>query len=122
MDRGLEERLTICRTNVARIYSMLQTQPEECRAYVDSARSVMAEVDTIPFMAEPDKSEEQIWVIEGLQKLAFLEPESGGFSDIAEWCLRQWLNVLQNNPHSVGVLKGELFAYYWNLFQMMFPA
>jgi len=107
MDREFQERLVICRTSVARIYSMLQTSPDEWESYVDSARSVMASIDVTPFMADPNESEEQIWVIEGLQKLAFRDSDSGGLSDIADWCLRQWLRVLQNHPQNIETLKGE---------------
>ncbi|KAI9878128.1 MAG: hypothetical protein M1830_001811 [Pleopsidium flavum] len=106
MDREFQERLVTCRTSVARIYSMLQTSPDEWESYVGSARSVMASIDVTPFMADPNKIEEQIWIIEGLQKLAFRAQGSGGLSDVADWCLRQWLSLLHNHPENIDALKG----------------
>lgn len=96
----------MCKANIAQIYTMLQVSPEDWESYIGRARSVMTSINAIPFMADPTRIEEQLWIIEGLQQLASQEPGNGGLSDIAHWCMRQWLVVLEHHPHHTGVLKG----------------
>lgn len=99
----------MCKANIAQIYTMLQVCPENWESYIACARSAMTSIDTIPFMADPMRIEEQLWVIEGLQNMASQEPGNGSLSDIAHWCMRQWLVVLEHHPHHIGILRGESF-------------
>lgn len=98
-----------CKTDIAQIYTMLQVSPGSWESYIGHARSVMTSIDAIPFMADPMKIEEQVWIIEGLQNLASQKPCTGDLSDIAYWCMRKWLVVLEHHPHHIGVLRGGPF-------------
>ena len=42
-----------------------------------------------------------------LQKIAYLDPDSGGERDIALWCERQWATVLQEHPQNIAALQGK---------------
>ncbi|MCJ1367777.1 hypothetical protein MMC16_006911 [Acarospora aff. strigata] len=66
----------------------------------------MATIDTVPFSADPADLDQRTWMIEGLQKLAYHETDNGSFSDIADWCMRHWLVVLQHQPENVTTLRG----------------
>ena len=45
-----------------------------------------------------------------LQKLAYIDPDSGAEPDIASWCERQWADVLQAHPQNVPALQGKSYS------------
>jgi len=106
MSEDFEEHIMMCKANIAQIYTMLQVCPENWESYFVCARSAITSIDAIPFMADPMRIDEQLWIIEGLQNMAFQEPGNGSLSDIAHWCMRQWLVALEHHPHHIRVLRG----------------
>ncbi|KAL9112666.1 MAG: hypothetical protein Q9187_007733, partial [Circinaria calcarea] len=50
--------------------------------------------------------QEHILVTSTLQQLAYQDVDSGGETDIALWCERQWATILQSHPDNVVALQG----------------
>lgn len=73
-----------------------------------TARSAMILLDATTFMDQSDRIAEQSFIISELQRLAYHDQDSGGVQDIAEWCVAQWLRILQHSPESIETLQGEL--------------
>ena len=100
------QRIAVCKTSVSQIYSMLSTAPHEWMAYLTLARSVIAHIDNTTFMRQPARLSEQTWLIGGLQRLAFANPDNGDIPDISNWCTRQWMVILQRDAQNVEALRG----------------
>lgn len=103
---GDERRINTSERALHQIYDMLETTPEQWRYYLPQARSVITNLDSTTLMRQRCMTQEQVWFIEGLQRLAFVDPGGGGVTDIAAWCLRQWLNILQRCPENLAALRG----------------
>jgi len=87
---------------------MLDYNNTEYQRYIESAQSVMFTLDNTSFFDDTTWLEEQIKVIETLQRLAFVDSDTGSIDDIATWCLQKWLVILQLRPQTVLALKGWL--------------
>lgn len=101
-----EQRINVCKTSLNQIWGMLRTSPQNWRSYVTLARSVIAHLDATTFMQQPSRTSEQVWMIAGLQRLATVDAEGGGITDISAWCSRQWLVIFQRDPQNVAALRG----------------
>ena len=101
-----EQRITVCRTGLEQIYSMLRSSPQNWRNYVNLARSLVAHLDATTFMQQASRTTEQAWMIAGLQGLANADVDNGGVPDVASWCARQWLVVFQRDPRNIPALHG----------------
>ncbi|EMC94940.1 hypothetical protein BAUCODRAFT_47735, partial [Baudoinia panamericana UAMH 10762] len=101
-----EHRIRVCMTSVSSIYMMLRDSPHEWRRYLDLARSVIAHLDNTTFMVQPHRSAEQTWLVRGLQRLALADVDSGEVMDISNWCTRQWMLLIQRQPHNTEALNG----------------
>lgn len=102
-----EDRIAGLLRSMARIYSEALSAPNpRWSSYLPLAREVMAAIDQTSFMARPERREQQIWVLEGLQKLAFKDHDEGGVTDIARWCLQHWLAIVDRSPDNVPALQG----------------
>ena len=97
---------------VREIDQMLASNPSNWREYLNDARSILDDVEASGFVNETAQTADQVWLIGILQQLAFSEPDTGSPRDIAEWCLRQWLTILQTRPQNVPALKGEISALF----------
>ena len=86
---------------------MLQDFPAEWEGYLNFARSITTSFDLTDFMSDPNQTNEQAQVVGVLQKLAFHDADSGGVQDLADWCQRQWLKLLENHPDQLEALKGR---------------
>ncbi|KAI9894024.1 MAG: hypothetical protein M1814_004794 [Vezdaea aestivalis] len=101
----MERRFAICKTSVRVIYSALDRHVDDWQSYINLARSVMSSIDEQFFMAMTNKTEEQIWIVNGLQKLAYYRPDEIGLRDIADWAIRQWLIICEREPSNVDALQ-----------------
>ncbi|KAI9741109.1 MAG: hypothetical protein M1834_002822 [Cirrosporium novae-zelandiae] len=106
MESDSDAVIAECNQSIQRIHDMLQRNPQDWRGYINLARSLTSSIDRTDFMTTPNRVREQTWIISTLQHLAYQEPDEGGVRDIAEWCVAQWLQVLQNNPEDVETLQG----------------
>ena len=94
-----EQRISVCKTGLNQIYSMLQSSPEEWRNYVNLARSIVSHLDATTFMQQSSRTAEQTWMIAGLQRLAFAETDRNNLEDVATWCFRQWMLIIERDEH-----------------------
>ena len=101
-----DQRISVCKTSVSQIYTILRTAPQEWRSYLTLGRSVIAHIDNTTFMQQPRRSAEQSWMIGGLQRLAFADNGNGEVQDISNWCTRQWMAMFQREPQNVEALRG----------------
>lgn len=95
-----------CLQIINQINDMLDNNPSEYMSYVESARRLMNTCDTLHFFDDNTRLDAQMRAVETLQRLAFVDIDSGPVSGIADWCLQRWLRMLQNNPDAVDILKG----------------
>ncbi|KXT10518.1 hypothetical protein AC579_2359 [Pseudocercospora musae] len=101
-----EQRINVCKTSLNQIYTMLRTSPQDWRNYLTLARTIITHLDTTTFMQKPERTSEQVWIIAAMQRLAFMDADSGGVVDIASWCSRQWLVINQREPTNLAALRG----------------
>lgn len=101
-----EQRITVCKTSLNQIYAMLRTSPQSWRNYIQLARLVITHIDATTFMQQSSRTTEQVWMIAGLQQLAYMDADSGAVTDIASWCSRQWLAISQRDPQNIAALRG----------------
>lgn len=101
-----EQRIAVCKTSLNQIYAMLRSSPQDWRNYLNLARTIITHLNSTTFMQQGNRTQEQVWMIAGLQRLAFAEPDSGGVNDIAAWCSRQWLVIYQREPNNLAALRG----------------
>jgi hypothetical protein len=74
--------------------------------YITLARSIIQFLDQTSLLQRAARLNDQVAVVARLQDLAYHEPDSGGVPDIARWCVRQWLRLLQQYGEDVGALQG----------------
>jgi hypothetical protein len=74
------------------------------------ARSAIALLDTTTLMDQPNRIRDQSMIITALQRLAYHNQDNGGIQDVAEWCVAQWLRILQHSYEIVEALQG---VYFW---------
>lgn len=101
-----EQRITICKTSLNQILSILRDRPEDWRNYITLARTIIIHLNATSFMRNPDRVQEQVWAIAILQRLAYADVDSGRVDDIARWCSNGWLTVRQSHPNNVAALQG----------------
>lgn len=70
------------------------------------ARTAIATLDSTGFIELPNRTADRLFVITALQILAYSDAEGAGVPDIAEWCVNQWLSLLQRNVEELGALRG----------------
>ncbi|KAK3635786.1 hypothetical protein LTR56_014492 [Elasticomyces elasticus] len=101
-----ERSISVCKTSVDRIYSMLRTSPQEYQDFLPLARSVISHIDGTSFMQQTRRTAEQSWLIGGLQRLALIDNGNCEALDICTWCTRQWMTVTAREPQNVEALRG----------------
>lgn len=74
--------------------------------HVTTARALLQRLDANSIMRGSHRSSEQIAIVKALQRLAYHDPDSGGVRDLAQWCMSQWLRLLQYDGNNVEVLQG----------------
>lgn len=101
-----EQRITVCKTSLNRVYEMLKASPQSWRNYLGLARTIMTHLASTSFMQQPNRVQEQVWIIAGLQRLAYMDADNGAVTDIAAWCSRHWLVIYQRDPQNLAALRG----------------
>ncbi|KAI9751594.1 MAG: hypothetical protein M1835_001197 [Candelina submexicana] len=113
MTSNAERRIASVKTQVKQIYLALQEHQSDLQSSVNTARDVMHVIGSTTFMSRPGRVGDQVWLIEGLQRLAYHDFDTGGVRDIADWCLRHWLRVLTNHPENVEAHRGLGQSWLW---------
>lgn len=101
-----EQRIIICETSVSRITTPLSTSLQGYRSYLLLSRQITDHLDATTFMTQPNRLAEQVWIIASLQRLTFVQTDSGGVPDLAAWCSWQLLSILQLGALNMGALSG----------------
>ena len=73
---------------------------------ISSARSLLRRLNVDAVMQSQRRIPDQAFAIATLQRIAYHDADAGGVQDIAEWCLSQWLRILQNDAQNVDALRG----------------
>jgi hypothetical protein len=107
MDEDFEVRIESIKTDLSQTYDMLHNYPDAWEQHLPFARGVISVLDEMGFMNDRSRHQEQAWIIECLQRLAYQQPDEGGVRDIAQWCQRQWLKILEGDSENIDALRGE---------------
>lgn len=101
-----EQRISACKTATSQIYTMLRSSPQQWRTFLGLARTLISQLDSTTFMQQATRTPEQVWIIAALQTLAFKDVDSVAVPDIASWCSRQWLVIIQRDAQNLSALRG----------------
>ncbi|KAF1986210.1 hypothetical protein K402DRAFT_92523 [Aulographum hederae CBS 113979] len=100
------------------IQSALTTAPDDWRTQLPPARAVIRACDRgdyhhywhTLYVSSGNSADavvaRQVAVVNTFQKLAYGDADAGPVGDVADWCLRQWLGILQGSPGRVEALTG----------------
>ena len=80
------------------------------------ARAITSDLEKISDYIGILGTARSIALIGVLQNLAYLDPDSGGETDITSWCERQWATMLQTYPQNVQALQGKGMVEFSRLF------
>jgi hypothetical protein len=106
MDADELQRIQHAISVIRRIEEATSPCPSSWDQHIAAARSVIQTVDATSLMQQSTQTADKIIIISHLQNLAYYDPDSGGIQDIAEWCVTQWLRLLQYDSESVEALEG----------------
>lgn len=84
----------------------LRPRSEQLERQTGLARSIIRSLDQTALLQRATRVDDQVFIISQLQEFAYYDADSGAIRDIAEWCARQWLRLLQQYPEGVDVLQG----------------
>lgn len=107
------QRLVIVIRELQRSRSDLGFSGNQLEQHVTMARSIIRLLDQTSLLQRAARLDDQVLIVSRLQDLAYHEPDSGGISDIAHWCVRQWLRLLQEHAEVVEVLQGLFGITSW---------
>lgn len=88
------------------------TTQMEVHSRLSTARNMISFLNTSSFMAWPERYNDQIFIVSELQRIAYHDTDHGGVQDIAQWCVRTYLQLLsQNHEESPEVLTGTSWKF-----------
>jgi hypothetical protein len=106
MNAAEEQRINLAKAELRRVQHTVETGSTNWDAHISVARAIVASVDSTSLMQRVDRPTDQAFIIAHLQNLAYHDADSGGVQDIADWCVTQWLRMIQRDPENVDALKG----------------
>ena len=106
MSASEDQRIAAIRAEVQRMDSAVEAASNDWDRDIIAARAVITLVDSTSLMQRADRTEDQTFVVSTLQRLAYYDADSGGIQDIANWCVTQWLGLLQRDHENVEALIG----------------
>ena len=86
------------------INSTLDIAPDSWKDHLQTIRDIIAGLECSD--ANPDEAR-MLWqlpLITVFQRVAYSDADSGGVSDIANWCLKQAVTLLQVYPEDIDLL------------------
>ncbi|KAL9107880.1 MAG: hypothetical protein Q9227_007298 [Pyrenula ochraceoflavens] len=105
MDTSSADPILASRAELRRIRIALEHSPVDLDSHINTARTIIRTLDASNFTQTPVGAQQLSWFISNLQHIAYQYPDDGGVSDIAEWCVGQWLRLLQSDPENLEALK-----------------
>lgn len=106
-DPAEEERINEILNTLQSLRSSAAATQTEINTRIETARNIVSHLNTSSFMTWPDRYNDQIFIVNELQSLAYHEADNGGVPDIAQWCLQQFLTYLNRRSESLEALTGE---------------
>lgn len=101
-----DQHINSAKVELRRIQSNMEAGENNWDAHLSTARGVIASIDSTSLMRRADRPADQTLIISGLQNLAYHDADLGGVQDIADWCVSQWLSIVQRDPENVDALQG----------------
>jgi hypothetical protein len=101
-----EDQVEAAIREVRRIGDWRSSNPDTFDQRLRMARTAISTLNSTGFTSIHNESRDRIFVISTLQKLAYHESDAEGVADIADWCMSQWLQLLQRDGESLSVLRG----------------
>jgi hypothetical protein len=106
MNATEEQQINLAKAELRRVQHTVETGSTNWDAHICAARAIIASVNSTSLMQRADRPTDQAFIIAGLQNLAYHDADSGGVQDIADWCVTQWLRMIQRDAENVDALKG----------------
>jgi hypothetical protein len=97
------------RMSVGHMQTTLDAQPQDWQSLVPLARGLITFMDANILPDDEYGIDDIVAMITTIQKVAFAEQDAGGIADLANWCLRQGVDVLQKRPDNVVVLQRRYY-------------
>ena len=93
-------------STVDRITTAFNTNHDSWRDHLHAIRNVTGVLEFGDTTPDEDRRGWQLPLITIFQRVAFADADSGGVLDIANWCLKQAVTLLQVYPNDVDLLTG----------------
>src|SRR4051794_40696556 len=99
---NLERLIDTAKTTISQINA---ASPSLLYQYEQHARVVVSYIDQSQLMLNPSRLDEQVWVVDSLQRFAQETTAAAGV-EVAKWCEGQWNRILQYHPENLAALQG----------------
>ncbi|KAH6848728.1 hypothetical protein B0T12DRAFT_194918 [Alternaria alternata] len=101
MDDSMIQRLM---ETVQLINTNLDTSPASWRDQLPAIRNTIVSFEITDSVPEEERRNWQLPLISVFQRVAFADADNGVIQDLADWCLRQLVTLLQIYPDNVDIL------------------
>jgi hypothetical protein len=91
-------------STVQLIAASLDTAHDRWRDHLQSIRDITAVLEFSDTHANESRMHWQLPLVTVFQRVAYAEPDSGGVSDIANWCLKQAVTLNEIYPDNIELL------------------
>lgn len=100
MDNSMIERLL---TTVDLINTNLDTSPDSWQDQLPAIQNITVSFEINDTVPDEARRHWQVPLISVFQRVAFVDADHGAVKDLADWCLRQLLVLLQIYPDDVDI-------------------
>ena len=101
MDQRAVETLL---STVDLITTTLDHNPGAWRDRLQTIRSITSSLEMSDTVPDQSRRQWQVPLVSAFQQVAFIDADSGGVLDIADWCLKQELSMITLYPQDVELL------------------
>lgn len=105
MIQRLMETVQLINTN-------LDTSPASWRDQLPAIRNTIVSFEITDSVPEEERRNWQLPLISVFQRVAFADADNGVIQDLADWCLRQLVTLLQIYPDNVDILTRKCLCIY----------
>lgn len=93
------------------INTTLDTAQDSWRDHLQAIRSITACLEFSDVTPDGERRQWQLPLIAAFQRVAYADADSGGVSDIANWCLKQAVTLLQVYSEDVDLLTRKYLCH-----------
>ena len=105
MNHSLDDRIPRLEAVAESLQNHVALDSDTLQASLRSVRLIVNSVDS-GISPLPQDLQEKIRLLNILQRLAYHEPDAGAEFDIAIWCEREYVTLLQDHSDNVDILTG----------------